>query len=55
MVGDSEVDTQTARNAGMLAVTVNYGFGVHDRAAHPADLYLDSLTDLVSLTRDRRP
>ncbi len=52
MVGDSEVDVQTARNAGMLAVTVNYGFGVHDRAAHPADIYLDSLTDLVNLTRD---
>jgi len=53
MIGDSEVDTQTARNAGMLAVTVNYGFGVHDRDAYPADLYLDSLTDLVNLTRDR--
>jgi phosphoglycolate phosphatase len=54
LVGDSEVDTQTARNAGTLAVTVNYGFGVHDRAAHPADLYLDSLIDLVGLTRKRR-
>src|SRR5208337_2407164 len=52
LVGDSEVDVQTARNAGTLAVAVNYGFGVHDRAAYPADLYLDSLTDLVSLTRD---
>lgn len=55
LVGDSEVDTQTARNAGTLAVAVNYGFGVHDRAAHPADLYLDALTDLVGLTRNRRP
>jgi phosphoglycolate phosphatase len=54
LVGDSEVDVQTARNAGALAVTVNYGFGVHDRAAHPADLYLDSLGDLVGLTRNRR-
>jgi phosphoglycolate phosphatase len=55
LVGDSEVDVQTARNAGTLAVTVNYGFGVHDRAAHPADLYLDSLTDLAGLTHNRRP
>jgi len=55
MIGDSEVDVQTARNAGMFAVAVNYGFGVHDRAAHPADLYLDSLWDLVRLTPDRRP
>jgi len=52
MVGDSQVDVQTARNAGMLAVSVNYGFGVHDRAAYPADNYLDSLTDLVGLTRN---
>jgi phosphoglycolate phosphatase len=47
LIGDSEVDVQTARNAGMLAAIVNYGFGIHDRAAHPADLYLDRLTDLV--------
>ena len=49
LVGDSEVDVQTARNAGMLATTVNYGFGVHDRAAHPADLYVDSFSDLLRL------
>ena len=54
LVGDSEVDTQTARNSGTLAVTVNYGFGVHDRTAHPADLYLDSLIDLAGLARKRR-
>jgi len=53
LIGDSEVDVQTARNAGTLAATVNYGFGVHDRAAHPADIYLDRLTDLVSLLAER--
>src|SRR6266478_257454 len=31
------------------AAAVNYGFGTHDRAAHPADIYLDRLTDLVPL------
>jgi phosphoglycolate phosphatase len=51
LIGDSEVDVQTARNAGMLAVTVNYGFGTHDRAAYPADIYLDRLTELVTLLR----
>ena len=51
LVGDSEVDVQTARNAGMIAVAVNYGFGVHDRSQHPADLYLDKLSDLVALVR----
>jgi len=35
LIGDSEVDVQTARNAGTLAAAVNYGFGTHDRAAHP--------------------
>src|SRR5438876_5377953 len=49
LIGDSEVDVQTARNAGTLAATVNYGFGAHDRATHPADVYLDRLTDLVPL------
>lgn len=52
LIGDSEVDVQTARNAGTLAVSVNYGFGTHDRSTHPADLYLDRLIDLVPLLRD---
>jgi phosphoglycolate phosphatase len=47
IVGDSEVDVQTARNAGTIAAAVNYGFGVHDRTQHPADIYLDKLSDLV--------
>jgi phosphoglycolate phosphatase len=49
VVGDSEVDVQTARNAGTIAVAVNYGFGVHDRARHPADIYLERISDLVPL------
>jgi phosphoglycolate phosphatase len=49
VIGDSEVDVQTARNAGTLAAAVNYGFGVHDRTLYPADVYLDSFTDLVAL------
>jgi phosphoglycolate phosphatase len=47
LVGDSEVDVQTARNAGMQAAAVNYGFGVHDRAAYPADIYLERFADLA--------
>ncbi len=54
LVGDSEVDVQTARNAGTLAVAVNYGFGVHDRAGHPADIYLDRFTDLMEFLEPRR-
>ena len=53
LIGDSEVDVQTARNAGILAAAVNYGFGVHDRTAHPADIYLDRITDLAALLTKR--
>ena len=49
LVGDSEVDVQTARNAGTLTAAVNYGFGTHDRVAYPADVYLERLTDLAPL------
>ena len=51
MVGDSDVDMQTARNAGMLAVGVNYGFGQHDRARQPGDLYISRLAELCALTK----
>jgi phosphoglycolate phosphatase len=54
MVGDSEVDVQTARNAGTYAAAVNYGFGTHDRKVYPADVYLNRLTDLVPLLRNHR-
>jgi phosphoglycolate phosphatase len=49
MIGDSEVDIQTARNANMIATAVNYGFGIHDRAQHPADIYLDRMSDLLGV------
>ena len=49
MIGDSEVDVQTARNAQMRSVIVNFGFGIHDRAAHPADVYVDRFEELLRL------
>jgi phosphoglycolate phosphatase len=54
MVGDSDVDIKTARNAGMLAIAVNYGFGQHDRQAQPADLYVDSLQEIAALAMHSR-
>ena len=54
MVGDSDVDIQTARNVGMLAVHVNYGFGQHDREKHPADVCVDSLTELPKLASNHQ-
>ena len=52
MVGDSEVDVQTARNAGMISAIVNFGFGRHDRERFPADIYIDRMEELVPLVRD---
>jgi phosphoglycolate phosphatase len=47
MVGDSDVDVQTARNVGMLAVAVTYGFGQHNKENNVADVYVGSLTELA--------
>ncbi|HUJ31719.1 MAG TPA: HAD-IA family hydrolase [Candidatus Acidoferrum sp.] len=46
MVGDSDVDVRTARNAGIWACGVTYGLGVEGLRANPPDLLLDSLVDL---------
>jgi phosphoglycolate phosphatase len=45
MVGDSDVDIQTARNAGTLACGVTYGLGKM-QPEYPPDLLLDTLADL---------
>ena len=47
IVGDSEVDVQTARNAGTWICGVTYGFGSHRLAEYPPDLLVDNLTELV--------
>jgi phosphoglycolate phosphatase len=46
MVGDSEVDVRTARNAGVWACGVTYGLGSDGLRADPPDLLVDSLTQL---------
>lgn len=51
MVGDSDVDIQTARNAGTLACGVTYGFGSTRLPQAQPDLLLDSLADLPKYTR----
>lgn len=48
LVGDSPVDVLTARNAGTWACGVTYGLGSDGLAAHPPDLLVDSLTELVA-------
>jgi phosphoglycolate phosphatase len=46
MVGDSDVDVRTARNAGIWSCGVTYGLGSEGLRANPPDLMLDSLADL---------
>jgi phosphoglycolate phosphatase len=46
VVGDSEIDVQTARNAGTWVCGVTYGFGSHRLAEYPPDLLVDSLKEL---------
>src|SRR5579863_2207510 len=47
IVGDSEVDVQTARNSGTWICGVTYGFGGHRFTEFPPDLVVDNLTELV--------
>jgi phosphoglycolate phosphatase len=46
IVGDSDVDVRTARNAGTWVCGVSYGLGMEGMRAHPPDLMLDSLVEL---------
>jgi phosphoglycolate phosphatase len=48
MVGDSDVDVRTARNAGIWSCGVTYGLGMDSLRANPPDLLIDSLADLPS-------
>jgi phosphoglycolate phosphatase len=47
VVGDSEVDVQTARNAGSWVCCVTYGFGSDRLDEYPPDLLVSNLTELV--------
>lgn len=46
LVGDSDVDVRTARNAGTWACGVSYGLGLESLRAHPPDLMLENLAEL---------
>jgi phosphoglycolate phosphatase len=49
MIGDSEVDVHTARNANTWACGVTYGLGSDRLVEHPPDVLLDSLIELPPL------
>jgi phosphoglycolate phosphatase len=46
LVGDSDVDVRTARNAGTWACGVSYGLGLESMRAHPPDIMLDNMSEL---------
>jgi phosphoglycolate phosphatase len=49
MIGDSSVDVQTARNAGIKACGVTYGFQPETLAAEPPDFLIDRFEDLPAV------
>ena len=56
IVGDSDTDVLTGRNAGIWTCGVTYGFGAHTLETVPPDLILNDLRDLPQLlnSRDRQ-
>ncbi|MGB6429273.1 MAG: HAD-IA family hydrolase [Candidatus Acidiferrales bacterium] len=52
LVGDSDVDVQTARNSGSWACGVSYGFGAESLKGCPPDILLDSLAELPAYLDD---
>lgn len=54
MVGDSAVDVQTARNAGVQACGVRWGFQPETFVASPPDFLIDDMRELTALFRPPR-
>lgn len=49
MVGDSQIDVVTGRNAGMWTIGVSYGFAPHSLEDVPPDVFVDSPQELAKL------
>lgn len=49
MVGDSDTDILTGRNAGVLTCGVTYGFGAHTLQMVSPDLLIDDMRELLPL------
>jgi phosphoglycolate phosphatase len=49
IIGDSHVDVETGRNAGLWTVGVSYGFAPHTLETCPPDLLVDSPAELAQL------
>ncbi len=51
IIGDSDIDVLTARNAGIWSCGVTYGFAPHTLEAASPDVSVDSPTELLELFR----
>ena len=49
IIGDSHVDVETGRNAGMVTVGVTYGFAPHTLGDEPPDVLVDHPQELATL------
>jgi phosphoglycolate phosphatase len=49
IVGDSHVDVETGRNAGLWTVGVSYGFAPHTLEANPPDVLVDRAGELAEV------
>lgn len=51
LVGDSSVDIQTARNAGIAAVGCTWGFQPESLVTHPPDWLIEQMTELPAIVQ----
>jgi phosphoglycolate phosphatase len=49
IIGDSHVDVETGRNAGLWTVGVSYGFAPHTMKENPPDVLVDSPPELAEV------
>jgi phosphoglycolate phosphatase len=49
IVGDSHIDIETGRNAGLWTVGVSYGFAPHTLQEHPPDVLVDTPHELAEV------
>lgn len=49
IVGDSHVDIETGRNAGLWTMGVNYGFSAHSFESSPPDVLVDTPRELAEV------
>jgi phosphoglycolate phosphatase len=49
MIGDSQNDVLTAQNAAMWSLGVNYGFSPDSLKAHPPDILVDTVAEMLDV------